>query len=244
MIRFCTYSADNMTVSKQLACESAEKQGAQMVYSFAPQMITHEFIKDNPVITAVRGAGYWLWKPYFVNKAMQNCSDGDILIYGDAGVEFIAPFQYIIDVMDQDIFLFSNGHRHVEWCKMDCMDKMLKEPVSFDQEQVQASVIFFKVNQFTRDFVKEWSLWCQMPGMIDDSPSVLPNIPTFAQHRYDQAILCNLSIKYKIKLHYWADAKWYSSQRFRWPGDNYPLMFNHHRNRNAGSQTGDVEWPS
>lgn len=243
MIRFVTYAAANMTKSLQLCVESADRMGAERIYPQNPNCLTHEFIQDNPCLTAVRGAGYWLWKSYFINKAMHLCDDGDILIYGDAGVEFIAPFQHIIDVMDQNIFLFSNGHRHVEWCKMDVIKAIIGD-CSFDQQQVQASVIFFKVNQTTRDFVKEWLLWCQMPGFIDDSPSKLPNVPTFAQHRYDQAILTCLQIKYGYKQHWWADQMWYESQRGRWPDDHYPSMFRHHRRRNHGSQTGDVEWDS
>jgi hypothetical protein len=98
--------------------------------------------------------------------------------------------------------------------------------------QVQASVIFFKVNESTKNFVKEWLLWCQMPGFIDDSPSKLPNYPTFAEHRHDQAILTCLQIKHGYKLHFWPTNYSEHIRHTALPGDDYPTLFNHHRKRN------------
>ena len=250
MIRLITYSNELCTISRMKCAESARKFGADMVYEYEPHNIDTFFKANNEkTLAGERGAGYWLWKPYFINRAIQHCNDGDILVYCDAGVEIITDLNEIVKVMDQDIFLFSNGHQHVHWCKSDVSnainywDKVTIEKTNCGQfigynseydkyQQVQASVIFFKVNDTTRNFIKEWLLWCQMPGFIDDSPSKLPNHPEFAEHRYDQAILTCLAIKYNINLHWWADHLWYESQRYRWPEDKYPSMFKHHRKRN------------
>lgn len=232
---------------------SAKKNGADQIFEYGTEHIGKEFFNMNRgILEAERGAGYWLWKPYVIWKALQNCEDGDFLVYVDAGVKIIAPLTEITNVMDQDIFLFSNGHQHIHWCKMDVVNAILsldREPSIHNVsslavrkgarlidlvslQQVQASAIFFRVNDFTRKFIKEWLLWCQMPGMIDDSPSVLPNHPEFAQHRYDQSALTCLAIKYSLRLHWWADDHWYLSQRYRWPEDRYPAIFFHHRLRN------------
>lgn len=242
MIRLVNFADDRMTRSQILCTEAAYKNGVDQVFQYNPQHIDKEFKQDNDqVLSSERGAGFWLWKPYFINRALRHCDDGDILIYMDSGVELVMPVQYIIDAMDQDIFLFSNGHQHIHWCKGDIFNAINGWEIPGDGQyqhltnfqQVQASVIFFKVNSFTRNFVKEWLLWCQMPGFIDDSPSKLPNHPEFAEHRHDQAILTCLQIKYNLKLHWWADKLWYESQRFRWPDDKYPSMWNHHRKRNS-----------
>lgn len=238
MIRLLNFADDRMTRSQLLCTQAAYKNGVEQVYQYNPGHIAKEFRDLNAeTLAADRGAGYWLWKPYFVWRALQHCEDGDILIYMDSGVELIAPVQNIIEAMDQDIFLFSNGHQHVHWCKADVYEAINEEGdrvaiYSKGLQQVQASVIFFKVNAFTRKFIKEWLLWCQMPGFIDDSPSELPNHPEFAEHRHDQAILTCLQIKYGLNLHWWADHLWYESQRYRWPDDKYPSMWNHHRKRN------------
>lgn len=232
MIRLLTYSNELCSLSRIKCAESAKRFGAEMVFEYEPHNIDQYFRENNKeTLAAERGNGYWLWKPYFINRAIQFCDDGDTLVYCDAGVEIITDLNEIVKVMDEDIFFFSNGHQHVHWCKADVVIKMGGYMIA-DKEQVQASVIFFKVNKNTRNFIKEWLLWCQMPGFIDDSPSKLPNHPEFAQHRYDQAILTCLQIKYGYKLHWWADHLWYESQRYRWPEDKYHSMFKHHRKRN------------
>ncbi len=252
MIRLVTFADENMSRARDLCISSAKKCGVDVVYPWGKEMIVpqnapcnilSEFYQFNKeVLDQPRGSGYWLWKPYIIYKDMLRCEDGDIIIYSDAGVEFVNGVREIIDRMDEDIFFFTNGFPHVEWCKADCLKHILRwgtenlQGTGMDWpfgasgcKQVQASVIFFKVNQKTRDFVKEWLLYCQFPGFIDDSPSKLPNYPTFAEHRHDQAILTCLQIKYGYKLHWWPTQY---SEHIRIPGDTYPVIFNHHRKRN------------
>ena len=35
-----------------------------------------------------RGAGYWVWKPYFILKTLDTLQDGDVLVYCDSGAYF------------------------------------------------------------------------------------------------------------------------------------------------------------
>lgn len=245
------YADHTMTQSQKLCSESAYKYGADFVYVGKPENIDTDFKHLNrSIFDGKRGAGcYWIFKPYFIEYVMRDLQDGDILIYADAGIEFVAPVNEIISKMDEDIFFFTNGFPHVEWCKGDVFETITKIKIPTDGQydhlrsfkQVQASVIFFRVNQKTKDFIKEWLLYCQMPGFIDDSPSKLPNYPTFAEHRHDQAILTCLQIKYGYKLH------WYPSTtghhiRHMTPDDPYPELFNHHRKRNKGYGNGQPEW--
>lgn len=241
MVRLVCFADERMTNSQELCVSSSLKYGVECTWPYKPETISWEFQKFNHNVFAQdRGYGYWIWKPYVIYQSILNSNEGDILIYADSGVEFTNHVKHIIEKMDEDIFFFSNGHRHVEWCKADVLDGVLHIDEWLDfkfelfakaQQQLQASVIFFKINQKTRDFVKEWLLWCQMPGFIDDSPSKLPNYPTFAEHRHDQAILTCLQIKYGYKQHWWPDKHW-DNQQHRWPDDHYPIMFNHHRKRN------------
>lgn len=236
------FADERMTRSQLVCTKAAYENGVDKVFEYTKADISKSFWEFNyDVLKHERGAGYWLWKPYVIQKALYHCNDGDILIYMDAGVKLITDVQHIVEAMDQDLFLFSNGHQHVHWCKADVYEAILPRNHSGqdssvydyrDQTQVQASVIFIRVSDFTRKFIKEWLLWCQMPGFIDDSPSVSSNHPEFAEHRHDQAVLTCLSKKYGIKLHWWADKLWYESQRHRWPGDKYPSMWEHHRKRN------------
>lgn len=251
MIRLITFATENMSQSMELCVQSAYKHGVDVCWPQNPNTISSEFRELNKqIFDSKRGAGFWLWKPYHIYKAMLLCEENDILIWSDAGVEFVANVNEIISRMDEDLFFFTNGFPHVEWCKGDVLaringwisilDGVGTTDPSFTQ--VQASVIFFRVNQKTKDFVKEWLLYCQMPGFIDDSPSKLPNYPTFAEHRHDQAILTCLQIKYGYKLHFWPTNYSEHIRHTAQPGDTYPTIFNHHRRRNKGYGNGDAEW--
>lgn len=252
MIYGITYADHRMTKSAEVCKQSMLDNGADRAYVLdsdnfgggSSYDVDSFYSMNKNTLNADRGAGYWLWKPFVITQTMfEDCNDGDILIYSDAGVEFINSVHHIIERMDEDIFFFTNGWPHVEWCKMDVMDGILAwhsrdengDPYvaenMINYKQIQASVIFFRVNQKTMDFVKEWLLYCQMPGFIDDSPSKLPNYPTFAEHRHDQAILTCLAIKHGYTMDHWWPTQ-YSMHLPRSERDSYPVMFNHHRRRN------------
>ncbi|HEY9702184.1 MAG TPA: hypothetical protein V6C58_07045 [Allocoleopsis sp.] len=248
-----------MSKAAKLCVQSAQKNGVSgFVFNHSEYIIDRYFKEFNvDIFKQKRGAGYWLWKPYLINKALHFVKDADILIYSDAGVEFINSVHHIIEKMDEDIFFFGNNWNHVDWCKypvaMDINYKWLYDAGGYSKahgysklKQVQASVIFFKVNDNTRKLVKEWLLWCQMPKFITDEyislsehmrdSTYIDDYPTFQEHRHDQAILTCLQIKYGYKLHYWPAT--YNNGAFdyekiaEYQNDNYPIIFHHHRKRN------------
>jgi hypothetical protein len=236
MIYGVTYSDDQMTISRDKCIMSMKKNGVDEVEGNIA--LDYHFCSVNSsIIDHPRGAGYWLWKPYVISKMMERCCDGDILIYADAGVEFVNHVSHIIDRMDENIFLFTNTHPNHHWTKRETLDAMMPGwentyHINTPWPQVQASVIFFKVCQETRNFVKRWLLWCQMPGLIDDSKGAQK--PYFQDHRHDQSILTILATQAGYKLHWWPTAY---AEHIRVSGDDYPVMFNHHRKRNN-----EYEW--
>lgn len=232
MIRLVCFADDQMKKSQALCIESSLKYGIDNCWSHNPDSIGQLFKEYNDQIWNLpRGVGHWLWKPYIIYQSILHSKDDDILVYADSGIEFIAPIAPIIDSMG-DIFLFTNGHRNAEWSKMDILETIIPGKWDMEQRQVQATVIFFRVNQRTKDFVKEWLLYCQFPGLIDDSPSKLKNVETFAENRHDQSILTALCIKHNIDfMHWWPTT--YSAHLPRSEKDNYPVLFNHHRRRNS-----------
>jgi hypothetical protein len=245
------------------------------------------YLQYESLTSQSRGLGYWAWKPWIILKLLDGIGGsgpvvmpkkGDILIYSDAGVEFINNVSHIIELMDQDIFLFGNNWEHAHWCKRDIVEavwpwwergRMLNMDGDQDvfvfsrfhkdnreqhwinvrrlawerfHKQCQASVIFFRVSDYSRAFVKEWLDWCLFEGgrLIDDSPSRAPNHPEFRENRHDQAILTTLAYREGIKLHAWpAVYNRFLGQEFVYSregypeSDNYPALFHHHRFRNS-----------
>lgn len=243
MIHLVTFSDESMGRSRSLCVDSAMNHGVDG--------ITWAFAARPSDIAAGRGLGFWAWKPRIIldfltdkTGGLAHPDDGDILIYSDAGVEFINNVNYIIDRMDQDIFLFGNQWEHAHWCKRDVIEyvwprwgKVSAVDWGYFGKQVQASVIFFRVSDYTRKFVKEWLDWCLFEGgrLIDDSPSRTPNHPEFREHRHDQAILTTMAYRDGLKLHWWPASYndgAFTYERGDYPDEGYPVLFNHHRKRN------------
>ena len=238
MIQIVTFTDSQMTQSADLCVRSARKHGADNALIWTQDALRQtEFYQQNKtLLDQPRGCGYWCFKPYIISVAMTCLIDVDVLIYSDAGVEFIDNVNHIIDRMDQDIFLFANNCDHAHWCKRDIIEEIMpKIGWEFFDWQVQASVIFFRVNDKTRAFVKEWLDYCLVPGLIDDSPSKAPNHPEFRENRHDQAILTTLAYREGYRLHWWPAI--YNDGAFRYESDSYidegyPPLFLHHRRRN------------
>jgi hypothetical protein len=192
-----------------------------------------ERFKD--VLSQPRGCGYWIWKPQIIMQEFAKCSLGDIIVYTDAGVEFVNSVQHLIPSMDNGLLLFNNQYKHSEWCKGD----VLSLSDAKDNKQLQASAILFEANTKVVNFVMAWQSMCGIPGYIDDSPSKKPNAEGFQEHRHDQAILTSLQIMYGHKAHWWPAQ--YNGGQFVYPKnghtDTYPVVFHHHRKRNS-------EWES
>ncbi len=276
-IHLVTFSDESMSRAVELCVTSAERAGGvndSLRWRRDDLLATDFYLHNREILDNPRGCGLWAWKPQIIDWAMRGLMterqfiensfypDGDILIYADAGIEFIAPVRHIIDRMDQDVWLFGNNWEHAHWCKADVVAEIMPDwyhlGVPFKRsdgsivkslsvwtpfsKQCQASVIFFRVSDYSRQFVAEWLKWCLFEGgrLIDDSPSRLPNHPEFREHRHDQAILTTLAYREGINLHYWPasynDGAFTYEKLPEYAGDDYPILFNHHRRR-------DWEWP-
>lgn len=243
-IKLTTFTDDRMTISANKCAQSAMQHGADSYSIWTMNDLSPEFKETMAdVLKHERGAGFYCWKPYIVHREMCRLNDGDILVYCDAGNEWVGDMRQAIAAMDQDILFFSNGWRHLDWCKMDCLRAILPA-MSYPARggdigihtidgyrQAQASTFFIRVAPETREFVKEWYALSIMPGMIDNEPSRLPNAPTFQEHRWDQSILCCLQIKYGYRLH-WFPTTTAAHLREGFENDKYPVLLWHHRKRN------------
>lgn len=240
------YADHQMETSQRLCMRSAvEKAGIRYAHDYNPDFIQSDtdFVDRNARIWFAEqrggGFGYWLFKPYICEYATRSTPTGDYVIYADAGVEFINPLEPLIEKMErtkQEILLFGNGHPHVIWCKKKVLEAMVPEwyriPDIITTEQVQASVIIFKISEFTKLFMRQWLAWSEIPGFIDDSDNVgAPGVEEHYQdHRNDQSILTNLAINWGIPLHWWP-VQYGHSLRPKYPYDAYPQLFYHHRFR-------------
>ena len=157
------------------------------------------FIKKNS-----RGFGYWLWKPYIIQKNMQYMQNGDILLYLDCGCELSSgkrsELLKCMDVVKTDKIVYTRtGNKEKEWTKMDLLLKLdMNKAEYLNSNQLQAGAILFLVCDETRCLVDEWyKIACNYHN-IDDSPSLSKNLDGFKEHRHDQSIFSLLIKKYNL----------------------------------------------
>jgi hypothetical protein len=203
------------------------------VFSFNLQDLGEDFIRENKLIMSQpRGAGYWMWKPFVIKKALEMIDDNDILMYSDSGISFVKNTDEIVDIMDiteEKLLLFEleDIHPNKRWTKRDCFILMDLDKEEFlNQNQLLASYILMRKNDFVLNFIDEWLSYAKDYRIITDSPNEcgLPNYPEFMDHRHDQSILSLLGRKHNVKnipdVTQYGKGRMITSQ-----------ILNHHRNR-------------
>jgi hypothetical protein len=161
------------------------------------------FIENNR-----RGYGFWLWKPYLIKKTMEQCANGDMILYCDSGCEIdqkkASLFPQFFEIAKQDKIVATKTENCPErrWNKMDLYIKLGLQDESVHlfhcEEQHQAGIILFYVCDETRDLVNKWFTIASDYHLIDNSPSIAPNYHEFREHRHDQSIFSLLTKKHSI----------------------------------------------
>jgi hypothetical protein len=84
--------ADGKFLQSQLKnSHSGLPAGFNVIYQMSRAEIDPEFMTRNQgILTQQRGAGYWLWKAYFIHQLLLRMTEQDILFYADAGSFFYA----------------------------------------------------------------------------------------------------------------------------------------------------------
>jgi len=231
--------------------KSAIKYNLKNIISYGESDLksTKFYSKYKKILDQPRGAGYWLWKPFFIYSTMCKLREGDILIYSDSGAVFIDnPLPLLKIVAKEKILLFTNNEPNIKWCKRKCLNEMrCNSSKYYSAPQISAGFQIYINNNNTRAFVKEWLYNCCKPGMIDNSKTDGGEFKSFIEHRHDQAILTNLAVKYNITFHRdpsqggnclkplslrkkgeWLQPPYVYMEQSS--SDNYPTIINHLRN--------------
>jgi len=199
---FITFSNKNFLSQSRRAIIMAKFLGKfDFVESFSKSDIDESFYNENKkILDQVRGAGYWLWKPYFINKVLSNLNFGDYLFYCDSGVVFLKNIDNLIFELEnigQDIMGFELPLIEEQWSKKELFINLNCEndESMLMSNQIMASFILIKKSEFSVNFFSE---------LMDLSKNVIniTDIQTIKQsellieHRHDQSIF---SILYKKK---------------------------------------------
>lgn len=242
MILAINYADAKFSGSQKLNEKTAKKYGADQVINYSPSDMDPVFFEKNRgILSAPRGNGYFLWKPYIINQAYEKLSEGDYLIYADAGACYVDQIQKLIDNMEaekMDIMIFSLENDKLEkyYTKKDAFILMdCNEPRYWDTPQSIATYVLIKKtsNGIGNKILEEWLRYAQDERIISGNPSVLAtdDVEGFVEHRHDQSILSLLSKKYEVIR--FKDPSQYGLMREYQPDviarSHYPQIFNSHR---------------
>lgn len=193
MIIAINFADQNFEKQRQYNTRTAYSKGkVDKVIEYSPKDIDANFAKENANILAYkRGAGLWLWKPYFILKTLQLMNDGDYLFYCDSGAYYINKVKHLITALErsmQPIMGFELPMLERQFTKGETFHNMSYK--NRDNNQLLGSYLLLKKSEESIDFVKEWLNFSSNEENI--SPKIFSNIPNsddFIIHREDQSIL-------------------------------------------------------
>jgi hypothetical protein len=216
MLQAITYCDEKFQKSAELNLWTAKHIGkADTVRSFNPQDIDLDFVRQNQtILSQPRGAGYWLWKPYVILKALSSLNENDYLMYADAGVLYfdsIRHFQAQMDRDGQDIYFSSSFFENRYWNKRDTFVIM-----NCDSEEyycgtrVASGYILFRKCEKSMSFVRQWLQWMTDPRLATDLPSEcgLHELPQFHGHRHDESVVSLMVIQQGYKPYRSISGRW------------------------------------
>ena len=201
MIYAVNYADKNYATAQRFNSWSAKHiVGVDKVYAFTPNDIEYDFYEEHKdILELPRGGGYWLWKPYIINKTMDLINDGDIITYCDSGAMYVKSVKALIPYFDeykQDIIFSSTPYYDRNWCKPKVINPEKDHIEKVFPFQYEATWIMVKKSPQSVKIIKEWlEMCCKAENLIDDKSYDFPCI----EHRHDQALFSIVCKRYNMK---------------------------------------------
>lgn len=179
------------------------------IYEFRPEDIEPSFREAHKDIFAYeRGNGLWLWKPYFIERVVQDSNDGDNIFYIDSGAFFVRDPRILLKYISDENPIFACDQPLLEscWTKPELFDAMDAWKYK-NYNQFWGGLQVIRVNAFTRKFYKEWLDLCCIhdnisPAGLGKKDVIDHNFgSSFVSHREDQSIFSLLCHKKGICAH-------------------------------------------
>jgi len=193
------------------------------------------FNKNKEILTQNRGAGYWLWKPYFIFHTLKNVKEGDVVFYSDSGAEFVKPMKPLFSlIQEKEVvgFKMSGNHKECQYTRKAVIEGVfgyLNEFVA-SSNQDMASFIGVKKTSHTEKkdhVIGTWLDLCQDRELIMDKPRDNDEFKEFIDHRHDQS-LWSLISKHRNVYKAPDPSQWGISTGESEEGD---FFINHHRDK-------------
>lgn len=208
-IYFFTYGDEKYNLQKKHICNLAKLTDRfDNIHSFSPKDIDSSFFKEfQEVLEEPIGAGYYLWKFYFLNKLINEIKNEDILFYLDAGSsvnyrasERIDEYIDIVKSSDSGKLSFSTTFKEHEYTTKEVFEYFNIDPYSDigKNNQLMGGLQIIKKNNSSVNLLNDFNnLMLADMFLITDKYNDHNQIEEFKTHRHDQSIFSVLSKVYK-----------------------------------------------
>lgn len=241
---FCTFADSRLKRSLyRIQKQSVEMEAYDNVFIFDETSLNTSFkekFKDH-LIQGSRGYGYWSWKPQVILQVLNQVEVGDVIQYSDSGchlnkkgkVRLLEYFELaknsksgILSFRSKNIAELNEGENfygnlEFKYNKADLLNYfgVLNNSSITNTVQYEAGIIFIRKDASTIKFIEDWiNIFSNDFHFIDDSPSVIPNIKGFIDHRHDQSIysvLCKLKgVEELYSSEYYTEGDWNILENF------------------------------
>ena len=203
---YINYATGNFKEQQDYAIKMALKKGGfDTAKGFTEKDIDKWFKEqNNSLLSSKTGAGYWLWKPYCICKALNEIKLGDYLLYADSGSFLIKNIDVVLDEIkkyDQDVIAFELPLIESQWTKNELFSTMNCDDDKYtSSNQINGSFHLIRKSEKSVSFYNELlSLSCDERNITNRNFSNITQRSDYIEHRYDQSIFSLLYKKYNFR---------------------------------------------
>ena len=212
---FISYANEAMAYSLKRIGRQARRLGLfDEVILYTPADVP-QYVRESPLFSCPRGAGYWCWKPSLIYETLQRHEEGTVVVYVDAGCTLRKSPQwseYLAQMKEYDTICFQYADNQPQWEKwgskssrikywtkaatLDFIERYFADPSVGEYNQIMGGILFMKGRE--NRLLKTWlDIMFSRPELIMDptAEELAAQRPYFAGHRHDQAILTPLAMK-------------------------------------------------
>ncbi len=207
---FLTFAAGPRFDTRYLVEDVRRLNLFDKIYGLGPEDLGEAFWERHGAFVRAhaRGYGFWIWKPFIIQRCLRAMRDDDILLYSDAGAIVVPEDgvrarleQQFQDIQQWPVGLgsgFATKDSRV-YCKADVFASLgVRDAEERALFQYEGGRLICRKHPAAMRIIDLWArlAWEQHYHLFDNSPSRLPNYPTFKEHRHDQAIFSILMQRY------------------------------------------------
>ncbi|KAH3732356.1 FkbM family methyltransferase [Pelomyxa schiedti] len=160
------------------------------------------------ILSASRGAGYWLWKPYVIHEALTyRAAEGDILFYCDSDNVFKTSADPLFDLLEDnpyDAVVFEDKFPSWKYTKRDTFILLgCDTEECHNVLQLTAGYQLYRASRRSREYTAVQLYASSDRRIISDDENEMghPNLPGFLDHRHDQSVASLVSWMWGIPRH-------------------------------------------